>query len=145
MADTFAGTGIRSITACLSPMGSGWTEVPADQRFTMGFPLRAFLHRSGLFVMSAVETVSDEDKGPEYHLSITKQVNGKPIRCDSNAAKWVLEQFGLDGAEEDNHVPFGMVRNFWRAVATGMIGLECKCKAEEPAIREDKGDFVWRP
>jgi hypothetical protein len=85
------------------------------------------------------------DKGPEYHVSISKQLFAGPTRCTSDEARWVLEQFGLDGAEEDNHVPGGVVRNFWRPVATGLIGLECECKAEEPAIREDKGDFVWRP
>jgi hypothetical protein len=94
--------------------------------------------------MSAVETMSDEDKGPEYHLSISKQVGGSPNRCTSNEAKWVLDQFGLDGAEEDNHVPFGVVRNFWRTVATPLVGLECECKDEEPAVVEDKGDFIWR-
>jgi hypothetical protein len=72
------------------------------------------------------------------------QLFGGPARCDRNEAKWALEQFGLDGAEEDNHVPGGVVRNYWRTVATGLIGLECECKAEEPAISEDKGDFVWR-
>ena len=48
-------------------------------------------------------------------------------------------------AETDTyHRRRGKVRNFWRSVATGLIGLECECKAEEPAIIEDKGDFVWR-
>jgi hypothetical protein len=71
--------------------------------------------------------------------------DGTSIRCDSNEAKWVLDQFGLEGAEEDNHVPFGIVRNFWRPVADKLVGIECQCKAEEPEIREDKGDFIWRP
>lgn len=52
---------------------------------------------------------------------------------------------GLEGAEEDNHVPHGKVRNFWRPVAELLVGKECECKAEEPVIREDKGDFIWRP
>ena len=148
MNDTYS-DGTRSITATLRPKGSGWTEIPGASEFTLGFPCRSWFHkRSGLFVMSAVETVSDGkiDKGPEYHISVSRPVRpGVSARCDSNDAKWVLEQFGMDGAEEDNHVPNGVVRNFWRPVATGLIGLECECKAEEPAIVEDKGDFVWRP
>jgi hypothetical protein len=147
MADTFA-DGTRSIISVLRPKGDGWRELPCDKQFTMGYPARLFYHsQQSLTVISAVEVASDGkiDKGPEYHISISRQMDDGPRRCDSNQAKWVLAQFGLDGAEEDNHVPHGVVRNFWRPVATGLVGLECECKAEEPAIREDKGDFVWRP
>lgn len=109
--------------------------------YSFGYPIRAFTHdESGLCVLSAVEVMADEDKGPEYHISISK--NGG--RCDSQEAKWVLKQFKLDGAEEDNHVPHGMVRNFWRTVAEPLIGEECPCKATETAIKEEKGDFIWR-
>lgn len=145
--DTYA-DGTRSITPVLRPKGEDWREVQANQRYSLGYPLRAFFHdRFNLAVLSAVEVASDGkvDKGPEYHVSISKQLFAGPTRCTSDEARWVLDQFGLDGAEEDNHVPGGVVRNFWRPVATGLIGLECECKAEEPAIREDKGDFVWRP
>lgn len=147
--DYFA-DGTQSIIAVLRPKNPGWQEMPGATRYTLGFPARAFwfLPRN-LFVISAVEAVQDDgkiDKGFEYHLSISKPVRpGVSKRCDSNEARWVLAQFGLEGAEEDNHVPGGKVRNFWRPVATGLIGLECECKAEEPAIIEDKGDFVWRP
>ena len=85
------------------------------------------------------------DKGFEYHISISKPVRpGVTKRCDSNEARWVLSQFNLEGAEEDNHVPGGRVRNFWRPVANSLVGIECECKESEPAIIEDKGDFVWR-
>lgn len=135
--------GTLSIVSVLQPKGDGWTERTIDQRYSMGYPCRAFIHaESDLCVMSAVEVMRDENKGPEYHISISK---GGTSRCDSNEAKWVLAQFGLDGAEEDNHVPHGKVRNFWRTVSEPLIGQECECKATEPAIREDKGDFVWRP
>jgi hypothetical protein len=145
--DTYA-DGTRSITSVLKPKGGGWRELPCDKSFSMGHPSRMFFHaKSSLAVISAVEVADDGkvDKGPEYHISISKQTVLGPGRCDSNAAKWVLEQFGLDGSEEDNHVPHGVVRNFWRPVAGRFVGLECECRAEEPAIREDKGDFVWRP
>jgi len=149
MSDTFA-SGIVSTVPVLRPKGPGWREVQIDQherrRISMGYPLRAFIHeRSGLAVLSAVEVMADENKGPEYHLSISKQLGGIPARCDTNEATWVLDQFGLDGAEEDNHVHSGIVRNFWRTVADPLVGLECVCKEDESAIREDKGDFIWRP
>lgn len=142
--DTFS-NGIQSIVSVLRPKGSGWIEIPAGPQYSLGNPCRAFMHkRSNIFVMSAVEA-PERDRGPEYHLSISHPVSpGVVGRVDSNAAKWVLEQFGMDGAEEDNHVPGGKVRNFWRPVAAKLIGLECECKDEEPAIVEDKGDFVWR-
>lgn len=144
--DTFAGTAVRAITQTLRPRGSGWSEVNFRlPHNNFGFPSRTYEHRkSGLVVISSVETMSDEDKGPEFHISISLQRNGRGCRCDSNTAKWVLDQFGLDGAEEDNHVPGGIVRNFWRTVAAPLIGMECECKEAEPAIVEDKGDFVWR-
>jgi hypothetical protein len=146
--DRFA-DGTRSIVSVLRPSSEGWTEIPGAHRFSFGFPARSYLHKDGLFAISAVEVATDKDgidRGFEYHISISRPVApGITSRCTSNEAKWVLDQFGLDGAEEDNHVPNGRVRNFWRTVATGLIGLECACKKEEPAIREDKGDFVWRP
>lgn len=146
MGDNFS-NGIASVIKPLRPKGGEWREVPYDQSINFGFPARAWIHHeSGLAVISAVETMSDEDKGPEYHISISKQIYGYGSqRCTSNEANWVLRQFDLDGAEEDNHVPYGNVRNFWRPVANNLVGMECKCKAEEPAIVEDKGDFVWRP
>lgn len=144
--DTFS-NGIVSVVAVLAPKGQGWRELPTSAKYSMGYPIRAFFHdESSLAVLSAVEVMADENKGPEYHLSISKQLrNLGTSRCDSNEAKWVLAQFGLESAEEDNHVPSGLVRNFWRTVAEPLIGLECSCKESEPAIRENKGDFTWRP
>lgn len=141
--------GTPSITPCLRPRFPGWHEVPVNARLlALGGVARAFLHtETGIAVISAVEVADDGkiDKGPEYHVSISLQKQYPPRRCSSTQARWALKQFGLDGAEEDNHVPNGVVRNFWRPVADRLVGLECECKAEEPAIVEDKGDFVWRP
>ena len=146
--DFFAGGG-RSIINALRPRFDGWHEcaVP-DPIARMGGVARIYFHRERrITVISAVEVVDDGkvDKGPEYHLSVSRVTPAGPQRCSSDAARWVLRQFGLDGAEEDNHVPNGVARNFWRPVADRFVGLECECKAEEPAIVEDKGDFVWRP
>lgn len=146
--DRFA-DGTRCIVPVLQPKGEGWQEIPGAHRFTFGFPARSFMHKDGLFAISAVEVATDKDgvdRGFEYHISISRPIApGITSRCTSSEARWVLDQFGLDGSEEDNHVPNGKVRNFWRTVATGLIGLECACKEEEPAIVEDKGDYVWRP
>lgn len=141
-----------SIIQPLRPTGPGWTDC-GDAAFTLGYPCHRWYHeKTKLQVLSAVEVARDADgidRGPEYHISITtvdfERRNPGPKRCSFQDSKWALKQFGLEGAEEDNHVPGGVARNWWRTVAEPLIGLECACKADEPAIREDKGDFVWRP
>lgn len=156
----------RSVVQPLRPLTQApnrWFECPFEaadiaamrrQNQLVGlYPLERWLeYGSDVTVLSAVEVAVDKDghsNGPEYHLSISRATwpNGRyaAARVDTNLAKWVLAEFGLDGAEEDNHVPHGAVRNFWRPVASGLVGRECPCKAEEVVIRENKGDFIWRP
>jgi hypothetical protein len=121
-----------------------------SSRGEQGYAAEAWYYLSrGLAVISAVEVVAPEPGaevlGPEYHLSLSRtQPNGTPGRCSSADARWVLAQFGLEDAEEDNHVPRGKVRHFWRPVADRLSGYACHCKDREPAIIEDKGDYVWR-
>jgi hypothetical protein len=126
----------------LGAQTSGWIELEND--ITTGYPLRTFGHiHSGIKVLSAVEVAKDEgqpDLGAEYHISISK--NGR--RCDSAEAAFVLHHFDCEDAKEDNHVPHGIARNFWRPVADHLSGYECPCVNEEPAIVEDKGDYIWR-
>lgn len=138
---------LRSVVRPKRPISGPWQRagVPPPSRY----PCEAWAdHVHGFLVLSAVEVAADKDgvdRGPEYHVSISRHKAGKAARCTSLQAKEILRQFGLDGAEEDNHVPHGIVRNFWRPVADRLVGLECACKAEEPAIVEDQGDYVWRP
>jgi hypothetical protein len=132
------------------PKTSGWVPVPAWQQqkrhieLVCDFPSEAWLHRSsGIYVISSVEVAHDPgqpDLGPEYHLSMSR--NGG--RCTSGDALWVLSCFDVSDAKEDNHVPNGIARNWWRPVADNLSGYECPCQDEEPAMREDKGDYVWR-
>jgi hypothetical protein len=129
-----------------TPLFDGWIELPSPPQFvTMGYDAKVFQHpETGMSVISAVEVVEvepgSEHLGPEYHISISKRGQ----RCDLKEARLVLQQFGLEDAEEDNHVPNGKVRNFWRPVADRLSGYQCPCKDNEPAMREDKGDYVWR-
>lgn len=137
---------MTSIIPPKRPIASGWVELPKPPRWvSLGFDALMFEQpETGLRVISAVEVAKDADgidRGPEYHISISK-LGG---RCTSAEARTVLEQFDVAGAEEDNHVPHGVVRNFWRPVADRFVGLECACKDAEPAIVEDNGDYVWRP
>lgn len=120
----------------------GWACPP--QLAELGYPIEAWEHpSSGLFCLSALEVAYEPGKpdlGPEYHLSVS--MGGQ--RCTAADALFAMSSFGLEDANEDNHVPSGRVRNFWRPVADSLRGYECPCVADEPAIVEDKGDFVWR-
>lgn len=146
-ADRFS-NGAVSLVTLPRPRDGDWVEVPnAQQIMKASHPLRAYSYPpNNLFAIIAIEFVDDgKVDGPEYHLSISHPVSpGVARRCDRNAARWVLRQFGLDGAKEDNHVPGGQVRNYWRPVADAMVGRECPCVEDEPMIVEDRGDFVWR-
>jgi hypothetical protein len=149
---------VHSVVPVLRPLKQGRAEwfqesLPPNYVARMGYPIERWIHYgTDITVLTAVEVATDKDgssNGPEYHVSVSRATwpNGqyKPARIDTNAAKWVLAEFGLDGAEEDNHVPNGVVRNFWRPMASGLVGKECRCKAEEVVIKEMKGDFIWRP
>lgn len=136
-----------SAVAPKHPNGAGWRLVPGCSLLDAeGYPYACFAHdESGMCVISAVEVAAEvvgkPAIGPAYHLSVSRYGE----RCSSADALWVLGQFDLSDAKEDNHVPSGKVRNFWRYVADNLSGLSCPCEATEPTIREDKGDFVWRP
>lgn len=110
----------------------------------LGYQSDWYSHPEGYIAISALEVTDGilrNETIPQYHISISK--NGG--RCDSQEAQFILTQFGLSDALEDNHVPSGIVRNFWQPVDENKIGMECHCVNEEPAIKEDKGDFIWRP
>jgi hypothetical protein len=146
--DTFA-DGILSLIAVKRPRLSGWREVSSvgTPLARKGSPCRAFFHdKSSLGVISAVEFIDDgKVDGPEYHISISRQHRTLGTkRCTSVEARWVLVQFGIEEAIEDNHVPGGLVRNFWRSVADPLVGRECLCVETENAMIEDKGDYIWR-
>lgn len=140
----------QSVVQPLAPRVAGWSELEVPAKYSLGYPCRAFLHDAErFFVMSAVEVAQDKDgisRGPEYHISISRSgaKRGDVQRVSTQEAQAILIQFGCIGAEEDNHVEHGKVRNYWRPVADRLVGLECECKAAEPRIIEDKGDFIVR-
>jgi len=137
---------IESVIRPLAPRSPAW-RCFGDVSTQLGLGYPAFLYEHSLArlrVISAVEVAIDKDghsNGPEYHLSVSRF--GRR-RCSSSEARMALTAFAMDGAEEDNHVPSGKVRNYWRPVNENLIGRECECKATENAIREDGGDYVWR-
>lgn len=140
---------IQSIISPKVPKNEDWKRLgPIDTG--LGYTaVRWFLRSHRFLVISAVEVVNDqaagEDIGPEYHLSVSViDPQGQPQRIPSAYARDVLADFDLDDAKEDNHIPHGRVRHFWRPVNDALSGYECPCQETEPTMKEDKGDFVWR-
>lgn len=126
------------------PQGKGWRKLPSPEPWiTNRYPAEQWFHdEMGISVISAVEVALDNDGvdvGPAFHVSMSKG-----IRCTSNEAKVVLKHFDMLDAEEDNHVPNGMVRNYWLPVNQNLIGSECPCKKTETPMKENKGDYIWR-
>ncbi len=125
------------------PSGSRWKKL--DYKGITGFPTCMYFHKpSKICVISAVEVASD---GPglepicSYHISMTR--NGKR-RTKPEETRFALRAFDMQYSNEDNHVPGGIARNFWRPVNDNMADHVCPCQDSEPAIKEDKGSFIWR-
>jgi hypothetical protein len=142
---TAAGLTGVSIVQPLAPTGNGWREFqPPQVILNEGWPVRGFFI-GNISIFSSVEVVEKVDGsglGPEYHVSLSKVVPRSHIeRVPLDQALAIMRKFG-DGWLEDNHVPNGKVRNFWRPVAEKLTEEECPCVETEPAVIE--GDYVWR-
>lgn len=140
---------IDSIIKPKSPKGDGWKYCGKTPDLTgNGFEITTWYYpEQGFFVLSAVEVAHDPndiEKGPEYHVSVSNRKTRTPVRVDRNGARFVQKAFDMEDAIEDNHVPYGVVRNFWKPVNENLVGHVCPCQDEEPAMVEDKGDFIWR-
>lgn len=96
-------------------------------------------HPSGTRVLSSVDFIPEpEGHGLEFHVSIS--CAGR--RASREQVRAALRDFGMKRAEEDNHVPGGIARNFWLPVdPKDPVGCEC-VNTEKP---HDEGDgFIWR-
>lgn len=136
---------IPSIIKPLTPISPSWRNLGRTaEEHTFGYEGYYWLHSDGFVAISSVEVVEGghtDEMMPHYHLSISK---GNQRRCSSADAQFICAQFGMSDALEDNHVPGGFVRNFFMPVAENQRGVLCPCNDNEPAMLEDKGDFVWR-
>lgn len=140
---------MESLIKPLTPNGNYWEcvgRVPREllfgyEGFYWHFPPRRF------FVISALEVVAPErvDLGPEYHVSLTKRDRkDRMLRTTRFEADFVVQAFGLEDADEDNHVPGGIARNFWLPVAEHLRGYVCPCKETEQPIHDKLNDYTWR-
>lgn len=137
----------RSVIAPKRPVAPGWRQIHDKIQVLddLGSAYEVWANYDAMLgVITSVEVAAEArgiaPLGPSYHVSIS--AFGK--RCSAADALWVLGQFDLADAKEDNHVPSGNCRNFWRYVADNLSGYDCPCAETEPTIHEDKGDYVWR-
>lgn len=136
----------------MRPRLNGWKQIPFTYPRGYGTPyvIEKYWNPSQeVQAITSIEVVRPEGGGeprPEYHVSVSGFApDGQaPYRVSESRAQWALQQFSAAGFLEDNHVPNGVVRNFWRPVADPAVGEVCKCVDEEPAMHEMKGDFTWR-
>jgi hypothetical protein len=134
----------------LRPKSRSWTNVtdwPMNPELrARAYAIERWYNRAHeVQVISSIEVVSGEgERRPEYHVSVSALPwRGSPKRCSESLARWVLREFDFTDYAQDNHVPSGIVRNYWRPVAQN-ISPVCHCIDTEPRIIEDRGDYIWR-
>ena len=122
------------------PKSHRWSEVPVPRslREMCDAAIAMSMWRDGpIRVLSGLEMLDAPDgRGdviPQWHVSISKR--GEPPT--TKVARAVLREFGIDGAEEDNHEP-GRSRHFWMPVDTTRR-VDCECKATERTVVEPTG------
>lgn len=118
------------------PRHNSWKHIDTIQSIDGG-DIERWAHTSGLLVLTSVEA-PEPHIGAEYHISVTNRGQ----RCTSNQAKFALKAFGMEHSDEDNHTL--IARNYWQPVVDSKAEYVCPCKAKEPAIKLNKGDFIYR-
>jgi hypothetical protein len=100
---------------------------------------------AGLKAISAIEMAEAPDGSgetiPQWHLSVS--VLSRTRRARGHEVRQALRDFGLEGAEEDNHEP-GAARHFWMPVDPGRR-VDCECKTTEEVVVEPDGHRWSRP
>lgn len=146
--------GLPLIVKPYRPTTGGWIRVevawPRDR--LQPYVIEKYYNRGQeLQVITAIEMVEPDGvvklaPRAEFHVSVSglKWMAPAPYRVSDSRARWAMRQFGFDGYTEDNHVPDGIARNYWRPLADHLQGEVCKCLEREPAIHAMKGDYVWR-
>lgn len=86
---------------------------------------------------SAVESHTSKLLVPSVQLSISD----KGWRPSDDVCRAALADFGLEGAEEDNHSP-GRARHFWLDEGR-TVQPDCECKATEETVVEPDG-YRWQ-
>lgn len=132
------------------PWRSAWARVEdvaihAPDGRTLKLTNRWLNARAGLLVVSSVDHAEFRGvKRPQYHVSISVVQDAAPgafgfRRPNDLEVAMVLRDFGMVGAEEDNHEP-GRARHFWRLCqASPDEAMGCECKETEEVVVEADG------
>jgi hypothetical protein len=126
--------------------GRGWHETPLpaalEAQLRLGEHASCWLRRN-VVAISTLELAELPDGsgevGPQWHLSISSAQH----RATAAQAARALEDFGLVGAEEDNHEP-GIARHFWLPVDPARR-RDCECKESEVTVVEPDGHRWTNP
>ncbi len=145
---------LELIVKPLRPSGAGWVQwpwiAPPGYEDLRPYAIERWYNRGHeVQVMSSIENVQPEanvEARHEYHLSVSGVKFGanRIYRVSDSRARWAMREFRFDEFFEDNHVPGGLVRNYWRPVADPLVGQVCVCVEREPTMREMQGDYIWR-
>ena len=108
-------------------------ELPARSRMEPAvFAYERWHLRTRLVVVSAVELVDWID-APTWQFHVSVSAGGK--RANDDQVARALRDFGMLGAEEDNHYRDALARHFWRhCAASPGDETQCECKADEKTI-----------
>jgi hypothetical protein len=121
-----------------APSGNAWTLLDAID-VGDGVAANRWIN-GGLIAVSGYETAEFGKAKmlvPQFHVSVS-EFGRRPT---DDAVRSVLADFGMEGAEEDNHVP-GVARHFWLVEGVAK-SPECDCKETQERITEPDG-FVWQ-
>jgi len=120
------------------PTSSAWKYL--DRMRANGFDVDRWLC-DGLVACSSRAPLPDKRSGlylPTFQVSVS--FNG--ARPNDEQVRSALADFGIEGAEEDNHSP-GIARHFWLVDDGRARQPECECKTTEARVVEPDG-YVWQ-
>lgn len=122
------------LPASRSPRVPGWRPLPRSM------PLHFVWGRGPLRVISSVGMMELPDGGGEQGPTWLISVSSGGTRATDREARRALRDFGMAGAEEDNHTP-GIARAFFLVVDPARR-VDCECKTTETVIVEEDG-YRW--
>lgn len=120
----------------------GWTALPVQSAFTRDsqFTQTSRWQKGSIVVLSSLEHAelpgSGGLAGPTWHISVSRY-GKRPTPKDVGRA---LRDFGMVGADEDNHHP-GVARHYFMPIDPAYRSA-CECKTTEDVIVEKDG-FAW--
>lgn len=119
--------------------GSRWEQTPIPDAVSSVHPRSSAWIRGRLIVISSLADMELPGGGVGPTWLVTISVLGRK-RADDHEVRKALRDFGMIGAEEDNHTA-GVTRGFFLPVDPARRGL-CECKTDETTIVEPDG-YTW--